>query len=106
MSDPANFKNFLKAFWVGWFTKMSGPISVPLAIAGYYVTNNIAKELLWVTAFICLVAASFTVWKRERQALLATQSEIMKSKNLPARLQIEFDSSCVQMKTDQIATYS
>lgn len=67
----ATFINFLKAFTASWFTLMSGPLSVPLAIGAFFVPGNVAKAILAVTAVVCIVSASFSVWRRERQAVVA-----------------------------------
>jgi hypothetical protein len=67
----ATFSNFLKAFAASWFTRMSGPLSVPLAIGAVFVPSDLVKLILAITAVICGVSASFSVWRRERLARLA-----------------------------------
>jgi len=55
---------------------MSGPLSVPLAVAAFYVTNEAAKALLVMTAIGCAVFSSYWVWSRERRAVAERESKI------------------------------
>lgn len=59
--------DFVKAICSDWFSRMSGPISVPAAIVALWVDNDTAKILLGGTAFICLWITAYFVWKRERE---------------------------------------
>jgi hypothetical protein len=55
---------------------MSGPSSVPLAIAAVFVSSQIAKTLLGITAFVCFWGAAYGVWARERSARNAAEAKI------------------------------
>jgi hypothetical protein len=65
--ESASFRNYLTAFTSRWFIAMSGPISVPAAIAALYVENPTAKILLGLTACTAFVLCSFWIWKIERE---------------------------------------
>src|SRR5437016_5123794 len=58
--------DFARAMFAGWFTRMSGPLSVPAAALALWVENDTAKYLLGATAFVCLWATAYFVWKAER----------------------------------------
>ena len=45
---------------------MSGPLSVPFAIAAIFVESQTAKILLGLTALACFWASAYYVWKPER----------------------------------------
>ncbi|MEW6438003.1 MAG: hypothetical protein AB1508_12640 [Pseudomonadota bacterium] len=60
------FLDYLKEFIGGVSLALSGPFSVPLAIAGVLATNQTAKQVLFGTAAICFIVGSYEVWKRER----------------------------------------
>src|SRR5205814_9292510 len=62
------FGAFLKAILSSWFTGMSGPLSVPLAVAAVFVPNETIRILLALTAIVCFWAAAYTVWRHERRA--------------------------------------
>jgi hypothetical protein len=55
---------------------MSGPLSVPLAIAAYFVPNEGAKIILGITAFACAVFAAFRLWQRERSARVTAEERL------------------------------
>jgi hypothetical protein len=59
---------FLRALSVGWLTAMSGAASVPFTLLAIYVSDVPIKALWGVLALLCLWAAAFQVWKRERIA--------------------------------------
>ena len=62
----ARFSDFLRAFFAEWSFAMSGPFSIPLAVIGILSPNEIAKVVLLAMSLICLVVASFLIWRRER----------------------------------------
>ena len=66
-----SFLDFLWAFVSDWSLAMSGPLSVPLAIVGVFLPNEIARIMLFATAALCLILGSFSVWRRERIQVLA-----------------------------------
>jgi hypothetical protein len=53
---------------------MSGPASVPLAVAAFFVSNDAAKVALGATAFFCAWLAAYRVWKQEHVARLAAEA--------------------------------
>jgi hypothetical protein len=72
----SRFVDFLRSFGVRWFVAMSGPLSVPLALGGYFISNEIAKFGLFVTAAACLVFAAYWVWRVERQARVLAEAKL------------------------------
>ena len=68
--------SYIRAFGVRWFVAMSGPLSVPLAVVGYIVQNEVAKFALFATALLCAIFASYWVWKVEREARIKAENEI------------------------------
>jgi hypothetical protein len=68
VAEKPTLWNFGLAFLHGWATAMSGPLSVPLAIAALWVENNTARALLGVSAFLCVWVAAYGVWRNERIA--------------------------------------
>ena len=71
LPSSAGLRSYASAMLAHWSTAMSGPLSVPLAIAAFYVQDQTAKVLLGLTAFACLWAASYRVWKVERDKVIA-----------------------------------
>src|SRR5215469_11303866 len=69
-STTSGIIDFTRAMWGDWLTRMSGPPSVPLAVAAFFVPNDIAKILLGLTAFICLWVAAYLLWKREHDKVV------------------------------------
>jgi predicted nucleic acid-binding protein len=65
-STTSGITDFTRAMWGDWLTRMSGPFSVPLAVAAFFVTNDIAKILLGLTAFICFWVTAFLLWKHDK----------------------------------------
>jgi hypothetical protein len=60
---------FFKAFSEDWLAKMSGPPTVPLTIAAFFVPNRLLKILLGTLAVLCAVVASYRVWAKEHMKL-------------------------------------
>jgi hypothetical protein len=68
--SASGIKDFALAIWSDWLTLLSGPLSVPAAAAAYWVSNEIAKVLLGVTAFCCLLFSAYRLWKREHDKVV------------------------------------
>jgi hypothetical protein len=49
---------------------MSGPLSVPAAILALWLSNDTAKIILGLTAFICLLVTAYRVWKTEHDKVV------------------------------------
>ena len=56
-------RTFLRAFGPDWFRQMSGPVSVPFALAGAAVPGW-AGSLLWLAAYVCLCFAAYALWQQ------------------------------------------
>jgi hypothetical protein len=49
---------------------MSGPFSVPIAIAAPWAPNDVVKILLGVTAFVCVWVTAYRLWKSEHDKVV------------------------------------
>lgn len=76
MPPRARIRDFLAAIFSHWLTAMSGPLSVPLAVAAFFVQGNLAKTLLAISAIVCFGAAAYLVWRRERQAVIVLRAQL------------------------------
>lgn len=65
MSSSDSFGNFLKAFGQDWSTRMTGPLSVPLAFFAQFLSGWTKGGLLLLSA-ACLIFASFRIWKTQQ----------------------------------------
>lgn len=87
---------------------MSGPLSVPFAIAAFLVKNQTAQVLLGLTAFVCVWAAAYWVWKPERQALIERDQvkrqlldEISDLRNQMVTLRIDMERDVSEKKFNE-----
>ncbi|MBN8962855.1 MAG: hypothetical protein J0H71_17125 [Rhizobiales bacterium] len=55
---------------------MSGPLSVPFAIAGVFAPSDLSKALLLGASFICVWAAAFILWRRGQDSLNRSESRV------------------------------
>src|SRR5262249_32030462 len=82
-----------RAFGARWFIAMSGPLSVPLAIAGVAVPNWPLKIFLLGTAGACFFFAAYWVWRNERLAKIeATQQVAQIAARLTPKISALYDS--------------
>lgn len=81
MEDGPTIRNFLRAFGDQWFTRMSGPLTVPFAIAALVVPGTILKLLFAILAIISGLFASYGVWAKERLAVLKAKEDVVTVKN-------------------------
>lgn len=63
---------FAQAMLAHWFSAMSGPLSVPAAIAAAFVQNQTGQMLLVLTAFVCVWAAAYGMWRAEREQTISS----------------------------------
>src|SRR5690349_5925072 len=61
------FRIYLKAFFGDTLTGMSGPLSVPFALAALFVSSHGQKVLYGCLAALCALFASYRVWRNERE---------------------------------------
>src|SRR5665213_4477659 len=78
MSDASQptAKNYIRAFRARWFVLMSGPLTVPFAIAAIFVEGTWQKTGYAALAVFCGGYSSFQVWKAERLARNTAESEL------------------------------
>ena len=92
--------DFTRSMWGDLLTRMSGPLSVPLAVASFFVPNDVAKILLGLTAFMCLWVTAYLLWKREhdkvverdqRKRQLLDEISALREKMVRYRIKMEAD---------------
>jgi hypothetical protein len=69
-STTSGIKNFALAVWSEWLTILSGPLSVPVAVAALFVPNDILKILFGLIAFIGVWLTAYRLWKREHDKVV------------------------------------
>jgi len=65
-SPDTRFRTYLKAFFRDMLTGMSGPLSVPFAVAALWASSRTQKTLYAGLAVLCAMFASYRVWNKER----------------------------------------
>jgi hypothetical protein len=63
---------------------MSGGLSVPLAIAAFFVPNDKARGVPAVTATACFIAAAYQIWSAERPKVVGLEEKIEAAKDVHA----------------------
>jgi hypothetical protein len=90
--EKTSFVDYLWAFTKRWFTAMSGPLSVPAAIAGAWVENPTTRILLGLTAIGCFFFSSYWVWATERRRRLEAEAKLANHLRLVFK-KIHFDEN-------------
>ena len=103
-STTCDIINFTRAMWGAWLTRMSGPLSVPLAVATYFVSNEAAKILLGLSAFICLWVTAFFVWKREHDKVVERDQQKRQLLNEISALREKMVGYRIEMEKDHAAS--
>ncbi len=67
---------FARAVSADWPTRMSGPLSVPAAFLTLWLSNDAAKIVAGITAFVCLWATAYGLWRKEREQNLGLQTQV------------------------------
>jgi hypothetical protein len=93
MERKPSLLEFFRSFTARWFAAMSGSLSVPLAIAAYFVSNDLAKLGLYITAVVCFGASAFSVWRAERLKVNALEDRVALLESQSPRLELVFDES-------------
>jgi hypothetical protein len=82
MPTKTSFAAFCAAIWADWWTCMSGPLSVPLAIAGAVglsfseqTNSKILYGLLLLTGIVTGVQAAFFVWRRPQERVIELEEQ-------------------------------
>jgi hypothetical protein len=89
-------RDFVHAFGADWFTRMSGPWSVPFAAGAVYFPQTWVKVIFGALAAVCLVAGAYFVWRRERIRVLEL-SELARSK-----LELVVDRDCARCTENRV----
>ena len=77
MSKPNNrIQDFARAMLGDWLARMSGPLSVPTAILGLWLGNDVAKVAFTFTAFVCFWVTAYRVWRPEREAATSLRERL------------------------------
>lgn len=69
-------KKYFAAVWADWVARMSGIASIILAFLAAYFEFIVkhGKAVLWITAALCFIIASYRIWAKEHMAVLAAQA--------------------------------
>jgi hypothetical protein len=101
-STKGDIKDFVLAVCSEWLTLLSGPLSVPVAVAAFFVPNDIAKILFGLIAFIGVWVTAYRLWKREHDKVVEHDREkrellddiaALREKVGDYRIDMEFDHS-------------
>jgi hypothetical protein len=98
--SETGFAQFLRAFMESWFTKMSGPLTIPFAIAALFVPQVWLKLLCAVLALLCGGSASYAIWRRERQAFITERD-----KNLRPEIAVSIADGTLEASSRSQAGY-
>lgn len=74
-------KQFLKALYSAWGSGLTGSASAPLVILTFVLKEPWMRTTSAAFAALCLIAATFLVWRREREHVEALEARF---KSLPA----------------------
>src|SRR4051794_18519240 len=101
---PITFRAFARAIFSSWFAAMSGSLSVPAAALGVYGPNTWVQLGFAITAFVCVWAAAYSVWARERAARNEAEAKLQHPHGLSFQFSAAFDS-LNQANTLEIRVY-
>ncbi len=65
MAGMAKFSRFLAAIMSDWLARMSGPLTVPFAVAAFLLPSVAARVLFAVLAVIAALITFYRVWGKE-----------------------------------------
>jgi hypothetical protein len=102
-SSKSGVKDFALAIWSDWLTLLSGPWSVPAAVAAYWVSNETGKIVLGLTAFCCLVFSAYRLWKREHDKVVERDQRKRQLLDDIAALREKVGNYRIEMETDHDA---
>jgi hypothetical protein len=109
-STRSGIKDFALALWSEWLTVLSGPLSVPLAVAALFVPNDALKILFGLTAFVGVWVTAYRLWKREHDKLVERDQrkrqlldDISALRKTMVRYRIEMEADARQKQFDQAA---
>jgi hypothetical protein len=66
---------FFVAIWADWLARMSGPLTVPLTVAAFFVSAKVYKGLFAGLAVISALLTCYRVWSKEH-----TQADELRKK--------------------------
>jgi hypothetical protein len=100
-------RTFFKALFSNWLSAMSGPLSVPFAIAALYVPSDwvpgdLAKVLLLSASFVCVWGAAYGIWKIEHDKMTSGSAEIERLKRVAPELVGAVDGFVFGGRSDQM----
>jgi hypothetical protein len=77
-STTSGIKDFALAVSSEWLTLLSGPLSVPVAVAAFFVPSDIVKILFGLIAFIGVWVTAYRLWKREHDKVVELEHDAKK----------------------------
>lgn len=66
-------REFTKAIWTNWGQRMSGPLSVPLVLASFWISNHYIGAGFSLLGVGCGIFAAYRVWSTERSRVVELQ---------------------------------
>ncbi len=87
---------YIRAFGSHWLTFMSGSLTVPLAVIAFFVPSGVGQVLVAITAGVCFLYASYSIWNGERIKVVELESRL--KPKLRASFDIH-DTGCVRQET-------
>lgn len=106
----ADIKDFTRAMLGDTLARMSGPLSVPAAIAALWVSSATAKILLGVLAFVSLLVTAYRLWKSEHDKVVERDQtkrqlldEIAELRQTAVRYRIEMEADDAAQRFDKAA---
>jgi hypothetical protein len=106
----ADIKDFTRAMLGDTLARMSGPLSVPAAIAALWVSSATAKILLGVLAFVSLLVTAYRLWKSEHDKVVERDQtkrqlvdEIAELRETAVRYRIEMVADDAAQRFDRAA---
>ena len=93
-AEEAGLIDYIRAFTPRWFTAMSGPLSVPAALAAAWVENTTLRIVLVFTAIASFIFASHSVWAVERVKRLTAEKKLVRNARLAIK-SVQFDPNCL-----------
>lgn len=83
-------RDFFRAFWAQWFTRMSGPLTVPVAAAAFFVSAMWQKVAFAGLAIMCALVTCYKIWEAEKRTTTVLRKRIADLEWSPDRPKLSF----------------
>jgi len=99
----SDIKDFTRALVGNWWTTLSGLFSVPATFLSLWVSNDAAKIVWGLTAFVCLWVTAYRVWKPEHDKVVERDQQKRKLLDDIAVLRKKVGDYRIAMEADHSA---